>query len=339
MEFNAIGKETVFLNPKKDMEKKSIKSEIRFDPLTGRTARICHFMKLAWEKPDFDSMVKSVSFCPFCPQTIFEVTPCFENSLIPEGRAVKDDMVIVPNIAPYDSLGAVLVMTDRHYIPMTEITSRKITDAFMFAKHFFERVEAAGHSEAVYHIVNWNYMPPSGSSIIHPHLQVFSTSTPPNLMREALTASEAYAEANKSLYWDDFTEKEKNEGKRYLGAVGNTQWFVSYAPLGVAGDVMAVVDNKTNTMDLTEDDFMNLADGLTRLMAAYDKMGIYSFNMNFFTGKKGDDHFRFFIIFSPRTYFNQKLGTPDAGALRHLFNESVCMAYPEEIAEMLKPYF
>ena len=74
-------------------------------------------------------------------------------------------------------------------------------------------------------------------------------------------------------------------------------------------------------------------------MAAYDRMGVYSFNMNFFTGAKTDDHSRFHLLFSPRTFFSKKLGTPDIGALRNLFNETLCMAYPEEINVLLKQRF
>jgi hypothetical protein len=63
------------------------------------------------------------------------------------------------------------------------------------------------------------------------------------------------------------------------------------------------------------------------------------FNMNFFTGTKDDPHARFHLLFSPRTFFNQALGTPDNGALRNLYNETVCMAFPEDIADMLRPSF
>jgi hypothetical protein len=40
MQFEAQHKETVVLNPAKNMARRSIPSEIRSDPLTGRTARI-----------------------------------------------------------------------------------------------------------------------------------------------------------------------------------------------------------------------------------------------------------------------------------------------------------
>ncbi|MEJ2041546.1 MAG: hypothetical protein P8X55_21855 [Desulfosarcinaceae bacterium] len=109
--------------------------------------------------------------------------------------------------------------------------------------------------------------------------------------------------------------------------------------MGVAGDVLAVVDEACCTLDLTAGDLSDLASGLAVLMAEYDKMGIYSFNMNFFTAAQGDDHFRFHLLFSPRTFFSQQLGTPDIGALRNLFNETLCMAYPEEINAILKTGF
>ena len=53
MNFEASQKETIILDPGNNMARKAIPSEIRKDPLTGRSSRICHFMKLQWEKPDF----------------------------------------------------------------------------------------------------------------------------------------------------------------------------------------------------------------------------------------------------------------------------------------------
>jgi galactose-1-phosphate uridylyltransferase len=340
MQFEAQHKETVVLNPAKNMARRSIPSEIRSDPLTGRTARICHFMKLQWPKPDFQAMIEGTDkTCPFCPERVLEVTPSFPPELLPEGRLSSDDMLLFPNIAPYDSLGAVATMTARHYLPMTEFTADRIAAAFGLAMTFFRRVDAIGHPESVYHLINWNYMPPSGSSLIHSHLQVFSTSSAPNLMRQELEASRSYMDRNGSNYWEDLVAHETREGSRLLGKIGRVSWFSHYAPLGVAGDVLAVVDGVRSTLELTEDDLSDIADGLTRAMAAYDPMGIYSFNMNFYTGRSTDDSHRFHLLFSPRTFFNQALGTPDIGALRNLFNETLCMAYPEEIADMLRPHF
>lgn len=340
MKFEAIKKETVMLNPQNNMEERRIPSEIRFDPLTGRSARICHFMKLQWQKPDLDALVKGTdAWCPFCPDKVMSVTPCFPKDLIAEGRMRKGDMVIFPNIAPYDSIGAVEIFGSRHFIPMTEFTPELMAGAFSFALDFFRRIRSTGHSESVYHIVNWNYMPPAGSSLIHPHLQVFSTSSAPNLMREELKASKAYRDARGTDYWSDLVEAEQKAGSRYLGRIGRSHWMTAYAPMGVVGDVLAVVEEARCTLDLTSADLLDIAAGLSRVIVEYEKMGIYSFNMNFFTGTPEDDHFRFHLLFSPRTFFSQILGTPDVGALRSLFNETMCLAYPEEIHESLRQGF
>ena len=340
MDFKSQHKQTRILNPAKDMQPRDIPSEIRWDPLTGRSARICHFMKLQWPKPDFEAMVAGTGeTCPFCPDKVLQVTPCFTADITAQGRFQYKDMVLFPNLAPYDSLGAVATMGGEHYIPMTDITAERIKDAFNLSMTFFKRVEEIRHPESVYHIINWNYMPPSGSSLIHTHLQVFATSSEPNLMREELTAAKEYSARHQSNFWDDLVETETASGDRYLGAIGRTHWLMSYAPMGVAGDVLAVVDGVRATLELEDSDLMDIALGLVRLMAAYDKMGIYSFNMNFFTGSKQDDHTRFHLLFSPRTFFNQSLGTPDIGALRNLFNETLCMAFPEEINSMLKECF
>ncbi len=338
--FESVRKETLLLNPLKDMAPRTIASEIRRDPLTGRSARICHFMKLSWPKPDFDKLVAGTErHCPFCPGKVHRVTPCFPGELVPEGRLTAGDMVLFPNLAPYDSISAVAVLGADHYLPMTAMSVQRMADGFGLAMDFFRRLEKMGHPESRYHVVNWNYMPPSGSSIIHPHLQVFSTSSAPNLMRQELEASKAYAERTGTNYWDDLVAHEEADGQRFLGRLGRTSWLSAYAPMGVAGDVVAVVEGACRTLDLTVDDLTDIAEGLRRVMAAYDRMGIYSFNMNFFTGCGGDAHTRFHLVFSPRTFFNQALATPDVGALRNLFNESLCMAYPEEINGLLKVAF
>lgn len=339
MEFEALKKETVMLIPNEDMAERRIASEVRRDPLTGRTARICHFMKLQWEKPDFDALIAGTeTWCPFCPDKVLKVTPCFPADIIPEGRLQKEEMVIFPNIAPYDSIGAVATFGP-HYIPMTDLTPELVAAAFRFAQDFFRRLERSGHPESVYHIINWNYMPPAGSSLIHPHLQVFSSSSAPNLLRQELEASRKYAEDHGATFWEDLAAAEKKSGQRYLGQIGRTHWMTTFAPMGVAGDVLAVVEDARCTLDLTDQDLMHLARGIARVIAEYDQMGIYSFNMNFFTGAATDEHFRFHLLFSPRAFFNQKLGTPDVGALRNLFNETLCMAFPEEIAAGLKKSF
>ncbi len=73
MKFEAIPRETVLLDPGNDMAPKKISNEVRKDPLTGKTARICHFRELKWKKPDFDKLLAGTqSWCPFCPDKVLQ---------------------------------------------------------------------------------------------------------------------------------------------------------------------------------------------------------------------------------------------------------------------------
>jgi galactose-1-phosphate uridylyltransferase len=340
MKFEAIARETVLLDPNNDMAPKYIPNEIRRDPLTGKTARICHFRELKWKKPDIDKLIAGTAkWCPFCPEKVLDVTPCFPSDIVPEGRMTLGDKILFPNIAPYDRLSAVATLGPRHYIPMTEIKPQLIADGFRLAQKYFRHLDEMQHPESVYHLVSWNYMPASGSSIIHPHLQVFATCFAPNSLREKLQIAKDYRKVNKTNYWDDLIKAEKENGDRYLGKIGRTTWLTVFAPLGSVGDVTGIVDGVRSTLELTDDDLLDLATGLTKLMAAYDRVGIYNFNMSFFAGSQKDDHARFHLIFSPRIYFNPSIGTPDVASLGRLFGESVCMGFPEEINSMLKTEF
>jgi galactose-1-phosphate uridylyltransferase len=252
---------------------------------------------------------------------------------------VLDDKVLFPNIAPYDSLGAVATLGDRHYIPMTDFEPERLADGFRLALKFFRQVNKINHPESVYHLVSMNYMPASGSTLVHPHYQVFATAYAPNQLREELQAAESYMKKNGTIYWDDLVKAEKTGKDRFLGRIGRSNWMTVFAPLGVAGDVVAVVDGTRTTLDLLDDDLTDLAYGLNNLMAAYDKMGIYNFNISFFPGAAGNNFTRFHLVFSPRTFFSQALGTPDVAALRNLGNEGICMAFPEDINKMLKKAF
>jgi len=340
MQFEAIARETVLLDPNDNLARKTIPNEIRRDPLTGKTSRICHFRGLKWEKPDLNKLVAgTASWCPFCPDKVLKVTPCFPEEIVPEGRMTLDDKVLFPNIAPYDRLSAVATLGEGHYIPMTDIEPRRIADGLRLALKYFRHLDEIKHPESVYHLISWNYMPASGSSIIHPHLQVFASSFAPNFLREKLEAAANHMDKHGSNYWDDLVAAEKANADRYLGRIGRTTWLTVFAPLGAVGDVTAVVEGVRSTLELTDQDLEDLAAGLTKLMAAYDRMGIYNFNMSFFSGSAKDKHARFHLIFSPRIYFNPAIGTPDVAALGRLLGESVCMGFPEEINGMLKVEF
>ena len=130
---------------------------------------------------------------------------------------------------------------------------------------------------------------------------------------EELETSKSYLDRHGSNYWDDLVMAEEKSNERYLGKIGRSHWMTAFAPMGVAGDVLAVMEEARSTLELNKRDLVDVATGLTKVMAEYDQMGIYSFNMNFFNGTKTDDHSAFICSSHPALFQPE---TGDAGHRR-----------------------
>ena len=70
-------------------------------------------------------------------------------------------------------------------------------------------------------------------------------------MRQELEASKDYHNRQGSTTGKTWWPPNSRPGKRYLGRIGRTHWLTAYAPMGVAGDVLAVVEEARCTLDLT----------------------------------------------------------------------------------------
>src|SRR3990172_9238122 len=78
MNFKTVTKQAIIVDPGLPTQPKSIPVEVREDPLTGRTSRICHFGLLKWPKPDLEKLVAGTeAACPFCPDQVLAATPLF----------------------------------------------------------------------------------------------------------------------------------------------------------------------------------------------------------------------------------------------------------------------
>jgi UDPglucose--hexose-1-phosphate uridylyltransferase len=74
-------------DPRRNFELAQVESEIRFDPLTGSTGRICHFSLANLPVPDLSAIIaESRAVCPFCPEKVESITPRFPEDLVPAGR-------------------------------------------------------------------------------------------------------------------------------------------------------------------------------------------------------------------------------------------------------------
>jgi len=341
MDFLASKGWAKFLDPKKNFEEVEIPCEFREDPITQRSSRICHFDMPGI--PPFDwNFYKDPSkkgFCPFCPDVIEKVTPKFPVALIDEGRFSEADAVLIPNIMPYDEYSGVCVLVKQHVVPLSELISSIIKNGLLLCAKYIEVVRSkADNPQDLYGTIYWNFMPPSGGSLIHPHLQVSVTKRPGNLHRLYLEKTRAYYNQTGKHAFNDLINAEKKDGQRFVGNLSKVNCLTNFASLGLMSDVLFVFDG---IKDLFQDGINELgyfATLISRVLRFYDEWNLFSFNMAVFSGNQKDDGFTSFAILSPRMWIDPKYGVSDVSALRFLYDEPFSIVYPEDIALKLAPY-
>jgi UDPglucose--hexose-1-phosphate uridylyltransferase len=315
--------------------------EFRADPLTGRSVRLEHFDLSRVIRPDIDALERRSleMFCPFCPPHFEDVTSRFTPDFLEEGFIRVGEAFAFPNINPYDMYGLVVVLSPhRHFIRLGEFDKDIIANGLAAARTFLARVcevDATG----VHGFIAWNYLPPSGGSLVHPHLQANAGRYPVFTHRQEIEASAAYFSSKGTNYWSDLVEQEKRSGERYLGRIGDTEWLTAFAPMGRLGDVMTVFPGKASILDLTDDDLRDFAGGLLKFFRFIDGKDLCSFNMSFYSGFDSNN-FWVHARITPRSMsLYSPMETSDQAYFQLLQQENVCIFHPEEMAGLLKDSF
>ncbi len=320
------------LDPREGFQHKTIEIEIRRDPLTGETGRLAHLGMIKPQKEDFLALdtQENRNRCPFCPGNIEKVTPQYPSDILSEGRLHQGQTTILPNLAPYDQFSALAVMSTAHVVPLEKMTAALLKDAFGAALEFFRRIIALENAPP-YQLIVWNYMPPSGGGLIHPHLQVISSSFPGNLYRKTLTKSKDYYRQFGQNYWRELCTTEKKQGERFAGQVGAGYWLTPFVPLGVLGEFMVVFPEVRSVFELDEKTLQDFVTGMERLFAYFRSVDINSFNMGLFFAPVGeaDNCFSLHARFIPRTYLNPGQKPPDTNALQVVLQEPFTVIHPE----------
>jgi galactose-1-phosphate uridylyltransferase len=327
------------LNPKKGYEEKTLTLETRWDPLTKRTVRVLDLPIKKLDKLDMDEFLKRTGDvpCPFCPGAVEEVTPQFPDDFIKGGRMSFGEVRIFPNRLPFDKYCAVAVLTQRHAVPLADFTEEILFNAFSTARVFLRRLVEVDTAVRFFSI-NWNYLPMSGGSIIHPHLQIIGGELPTLYQGAMIQCGREYQQQWGNTFWEELIVKEKDLDERYIGAVGNTVWLASYAPLGF-GDTMAVVKERTNILDLSDQDLRDFAQGLLRTFRYFQDFNHYSFNLGLYSGEYGgDDAFWVNARIVTRRLL-PPVGASDVSYFEKLHGESIGFKKPERLCEEMRGYF
>jgi UDPglucose--hexose-1-phosphate uridylyltransferase len=336
--FKKIESKTRFLNPFKEFSLDEIPFEIRFDPLTGQTGRVYAFPYEPPERPDLEQKIQRSKeiFCPFCPESVKGSTPLFPKEFIPEGRINEGDATLIPNLIPFDTYAAVSIISAEHYLGMGDLTPERLKDSFSAALSFIQRV-GDFDPRVQFFSINWNYMPDSGSSLVHPHLQVNCGYVPTTYYRLQIEGCRRYLDENGKDFWKDFMSAEKKSGERFIAEIGPTFWVMSFVPQTFLPDVWCIFPDYYSLIQLGMGELGAFLEGLSRVIQYFGHKNIPSFNMAIFSHKQDGD-FRINAKICPRL-LPRPIGNSDQAYLQVIHKESSTVRPPESLCPELREMF
>jgi galactose-1-phosphate uridylyltransferase len=343
----SFSREAKLLNPLKNFEAESKIIEYRTNPLTGRVG--CILLKDS-ERP-FDEMIytsdeesikklveESREKCFFCPDKVEEVTPKFPEEIFPEGRVKVGETTLFPNLFPYCEFSVIAVLTKKHYLDLEEFTPNIFVDGFKAIKRFAEKIVQID-SLTKHIVVGLQYLPPAGSSIIHPHMQAMLTKVPLGVLKEIIEASKRYYRRHSSNYWKDLVNFEKENGERYIGNIGNVEWITPFTPVSEY-EVLGVVKEKSSFLELDEEDFKSLAEGICKILKFFSqkKFSCFQFTLDSGSINQKLEYFWVNLRVTARPGLRQ-FYVNDSWFMPYLVRQPIINLAPEELAKTLRGYF
>lgn len=332
-------REVKYLDPFNDFKEKKISFEIRRDEITGVTSRILPFRFKMAKKPDVQAYLDKSrdAFCPFCPPNFELKTPRFTHDIIIDGRFYRGAAALIPNAFPHDYNNSIAIFSDRHFIGIDEFTPEVMIDGFLVCQDFFKRMTEL-HPSLQFCAINWNYMPPAGAGLIHPHLQTVMGDSPTQLMKRLLTSADTYREKTGHNLWADLITHEREDNQRYIGKAGISHWMTSFSPKGMAGEITFIIEGRPSMLSLTDQDLQCFLEGLSRILKYFHQSNLISFNMVLYAMIEKDQNFWIQGKVIPR-FTIEPLGTSDINYFEKFHDEIICPVIPEEMCKDIKPLF
>ena len=336
--FQAHKEFSTFHDPMQEGKLIDRETEIRFDPLTGETSRLIYDPGAPFQPLDYSELAEGTSGkkCPFCSENVLTATPSFPNELVASGRAAHGEAVLFPNLFPYAKHNAVTRMTDNHYVRLEQFTAQLLTDSFSVAHQYLINV-LHSDSDAKHASINWNYLPPSGGSILHPHLHVIASERPTRYHQTAYDCGKRYFEENGTSYYNDLLATERRLQERWIGQTGSIGWMHTYAPKSHY-DFTGVIEQSPTLSELNEGHWSDLAEGLLNLFQYFKQIGVASFNMALFIPLQPTPEFGPHVRVIPRLTLGA-LGTSDMSVFNFLHGEYLSLKVPEQSAKAAAEFF
>ena len=342
--FRKTEKTSRIRNPLKNFKEDTVTFEYRTDPLTGRNSTIIRGMLsyvskfLISDQDLLNSLVQRTRpNCPFCPENIQTKTPMFPQNFFKEGRITIGDAYVVPNLLGHAERSVLAVLSKEHHLELREFVPMILMDGFRGGVAYLKRLKEVDPRIRFPAFV-FNYLPPAGSSILHPHMQVLARDRPFYLVKLMLEKSRTYYERADSSYWTDLLVKER-KSPRFLFEKNRVVWLVPFAPLRGMNEVQAIVPGKSHLLELDSEDWSGLADGISCILRFYGEQGYSTFNIIIMSGpvSKHLDYFDVNLRIISRPGVRAENFT-DAWALPYLLWDGEAVEDPEKLAERVKGF-
>jgi galactose-1-phosphate uridylyltransferase len=218
--------------------------------------------------------------------------------------------------------------TTTHFTDLDEMTPTLVGDAFEAMVRHARAVRRLDPT-AVWSSINANYLPPSGSSLVHPHLQSAHDNCGLTTQRAIVERSRAW-DATPS-YFATLVDEER-DGPRWIGQIGPVAWLTPFAPSGFH-EVWGVVGGVSDVVDLDREATAALGAGLSGVLATYRSWNLTSFNFALTGGGPDAAASGYQVLFRVVSRSNaEPMYRSEVTYFERLHDEALIDVGPEEIA-------
>jgi UDPglucose--hexose-1-phosphate uridylyltransferase len=335
IEFRKLIQSSTYLNPFEEFEPRQGEVEIRWDPLTNLTARVVRFPTRRLNRLDLKPAIDSskASKCPFCEENMDLMTARLDKALFGCERMTRGDVTVIPNLISFDKYSLVAIISQEHYLSMRDLAEKGSLVKGIAALLEAFRCIRENDADARYFSINCNYMPPSGGSLVHPHVQGIAGEWPTNYQRIMIEKSFDFFRANESAYWDALMDEERILLERLIDGAGKIFWFTPFAPK--ANIDVAWLFSTSSLFSVSEGEWTEFGNGLGKVLAYLDDENIGGFNFSLFSSEEGESHFRANGRIVARRFL-PPANAADVNYLEKIHMEHVCLVPPEETARQLR---
>ena len=198
--------------------------------------------------------------------------------------------------------------------------------------------ELEGEEKIEYVFVFKNKGKEVGSSLSHPHMQIYGMPFVPPVIQKEIENCKDYYDKNKKVLFKDIIEYERKYKKRILYENDNFVSFVPYFSKWPYESQVVIKECKGKITDFKKDEIADLAEQIKLLTECYNNLFSHpmSYVLLFHQAPlhRSIEHFNFFIEFQPVFQMDSNLkytaGIERAGVFEHGSGE------PEDQAQTLR---